>query len=114
MQHEIMRAEIERHANDPIGELLRRVNRRIRPYHDRCITDNGATAELPAAPAGLLNAAVITPFASIVQVGLALLQQAAVAGERVHAFWSRHIVLDLFLDTGVTVDPLDLQALLGE
>ena len=83
MQREIVRAGVERHADRAAGELLRRVDRRIRPHHDGGIGDDGAAADLAAADAGGAGAAVVAPFAGVVHVGLALLEQRAVAAERI-------------------------------
>src|SRR6516225_10574544 len=99
MQHEIVRAEIERYADGAVGELLRGVDRRIRPNHDRREGNDRAPAELAAALAGILNAAVIAPFAGVVHVGLALLQQPAVADEWIETLWPRHIGLNFFFLT---------------
>ena len=114
MQREVVRAGVERHADRAAGELLRRVDRRIRPHHDRGVGDDGAAADLPAADAGAAGAAVVAPFAGIVHVGLALLEQRAVAAEHIGGLR----ILDRGvggLDAGfVAIGPLDLDAFLGE
>jgi hypothetical protein len=114
MQRDVMSAEIERHADGTVGELLRRINRRIGPHHDGGISDDGAAAELSAALAGVLDAAVIAPFAGVIHVGLALFEKLAVTGERIDALRRRHAGLDLLLDAGLAVGPLDFKALLRE
>src|SRR5258708_4615044 len=72
------------------------------------------TARLKAADAGVLDAAVIAPFAGVVYVRLALLDQLAVAAERVHAFRAGDVDLGRPVDAGVAVGPLDDQAFLFE
>ena len=84
-----MRAGIERHPDGAAGELLGRIDRRIRPHHDRGISDDGAAAELPAALAGILNPAVIAPFAGVIHVGPPLFEEPAVTGERIDALRHR-------------------------
>jgi hypothetical protein len=64
--------------------------------------------------AGILDAAVIAPFAGVVHVGLALFQELAVAGEWVDALRIGDVRLDLLLDAGFAVGPFDVEALLGE
>ncbi len=81
MQREIVGAEVERHADAAVGELLGGVDRRVRAHHDRREGDDAAAAELPAADLGVLDATVVAPLAGVVHVGLALLEQAAMAGE---------------------------------
>src|SRR5262249_40610352 len=60
-----------------------------------------------AAGAGILHTAVIAPLAGVVHVRLALLEQPAVAGERIDPFRVGHVGLDLFLDPLLAVGPLD-------
>ncbi len=109
MQGEIMRACIERHADAAVGQLLGRVNRRVRPHHDGRISDDAATADLAAADGRVLNAAVVAPFAGVVHVRLALLNQGAMACE-----WIGEFGVDRF-DAGlVALGPLDRETLLGE
>ena len=110
-----MGAEIERHADG----VDWRVAAACRPANSgrtttRRIGHDGAAAELAAALAGILDAAVIAPFAGVVHVGLALFQQLAVAGERVDAFRVGDVRLDFLLDAGFAVGPFDLEAFLGE
>ena len=114
MQREVMAAEIERHADGAVGELLRCIDRRIRPHHDCRIGDDGAAAELPAALAGVGDAAVIAPFAGVIHIGFALFEQFAVAGERRDAFRRRHIGFDLLFHAGFAIDPFDGEPFLGE
>ena len=63
---------------------------------------------------GVLHAAVIAPFAGVIHVGLALFEKLAVTGERVDALQRRHAGVDLLLDAGLAVGPLDFEALLRE
>ena len=96
------------------GGLLWRADGKVRAHDERRIGDDGAAAELAAVLVGVLDAAVIAPFAGVVHVGLALFEQLAVAGERIDALGRGHIDLDLLLDAGFAVSPLDIQPLLGE
>src|SRR3954471_21044124 len=105
MQREIMGAEVERHADRLAGELLRREHRRLRPYHDRREGDDAAPPELAAADLGVLDAAVVAPFAGIVHVGLALLEHLAVAGERIESLRARDADVRALLLLGVALDP---------
>ena len=114
VQRDVVRAEIERQPDQPIGHLLRRVNGRVRPNHERRIGDDGAAAELAAVLVGVLDAAVVAPFAGVVHVGLALLEQLAVAGERIDALGRGDVDLDLLFDADFAVGPLDVEAFLGE
>src|SRR5437660_12480817 len=108
-----MRAKIERHADRAIRELLRRVDRRHRRDHDGAIGDDGAATELAALDAGLLDGAVVAPFARVVHVGLTLFEDAAVARERVQSARTRDIDHgSLLLRAGVTVDPYAVESLL--
>src|SRR5437899_6545998 len=110
-----MRAKIERHADRAIRELLRRVDRRHRRDHDGAIGDDGAATELAALDAGLLDAAVVAPFARVVHVGLTLFEEAAVTRERVQSARAGDIDHGLLLlRTGVTVDPFDVEPFLRE
>src|SRR5262249_34295643 len=66
------------------------------------------------ADAGRVGAAVVAPFASVIHVGLALLEQLAMAGERIGAL---HVAQRGVggLDAGfVAIGPFGLQALAGE
>src|SRR5262249_16336897 len=54
-----------------------------------------------------LPPAVVTPFAGVVHVRLALLEQLAVASEGVDPFRARHVSLNFFLDPLLAVGPLD-------
>ena len=114
VQRDIVGAEIERHADGLVGELLRREHRRIRRHHERGVGHDGATAELAAARARLLHAAVIAPLAGIVHVRLALLEQLAVAGKGIDALRAGDVGLDLLLDALLAVGPLDDEPLLLE
>src|SRR5881296_356463 len=107
MQRDVMRAEIEGHADGPVGELLRRIDGRIRWHHQRRIADDGASAELPALDTGLLDAAVIAPFAGVVHVRLSLLEEASMARERVHPLGTFDVTLGLLLDAGFAIHPFD-------
>jgi hypothetical protein len=107
VQREIMRAEIERHADLAMSELLRRVDRGIRPHHDGGVCHDAAAAELAASYAGILHAAVIAPFAGVVHIGLALLEQPAVAAEGVEAPRVEHVSMRLVVNAFVRVDPLN-------
>ena len=86
VQRDVVRAEIERHTDHLVGELLRRVDRRVRRHDHRGVGDDGAAAELAAAGVGRADAAVVAPLAGVVHVRLALLEQLAVAGERIDVF----------------------------
>ncbi len=83
MQRQIMRPEIERHADSAVRKLLRRVDGESGATTMRRIGDDRAAADLSAAVSGVLHAAVIAPLAGIVHVGLTLLEQPAMARERV-------------------------------
>src|ERR1700733_5766280 len=112
MKRQIMTAEIKRNADRAVGKLLRRIDRRIRPYHDRGIGENGAPSELTAARSGVGDTTVIAPLAGVVHVGLALLEKLAVAGERGDALRRRHTGLDPLVDAGLTVGPFDTESFL--
>ena len=84
------------------------------PTTRAAVGHDGAAAELAAAGAGLLHPAVVAPLAGIVHVGLALLEQLAVAGEGIDALRAGHVGLDLLLDALLAVGPLDRDALLLE
>jgi hypothetical protein len=107
-------AGIERHPDGAAGELLGGVDGRVGPHHDRREGDDAAPADLAAADRGVLDPAVVAPFAGVVHVGLALLDQAAVAAERVDPLGARHQALGR-LDAGlVAVGPFDREALARE
>src|SRR5262249_3248306 len=55
----------------------------------------------------VLHPAVIAPFAGVIHVRLALLEQLAVAGEGVDPFRAGHVGLDFFLQPLLAVGPLD-------
>src|SRR5262249_42533521 len=74
---------------------------------------DGAAADLPAALAGLLHAAVVAPFAGVVHVGLALLEQLAMARERIDTLRTGDRGVDLLLDALLAVGPLDREPLRG-
>ena len=91
VQRDVMGAEIKRHADDAVGELLRRIDRRIRRAPRSPNKRRWRGGRAAGCLAGVLHAAVIAPFAGVVHVGLALLEELAVAGERIDAFRRRHI-----------------------
>src|SRR6184192_3133999 len=66
MQREIMRAEIERHTDALVGQLLRGVDGRIRPHHDRRIVTYAAIVVRPDSAVytaqQLANKSVGVPF----------------------------------------------------
>src|SRR5205085_9633048 len=103
-----------RHPDDLVGELLRCIDRRIRGDHHRRKADDGAPADLATAGAGASDPAIISPFAGVVHVGLALFEQPAVAGERVDALRAGNAEVELLLDAPVAIRPLDLESLLLE
>src|SRR5262249_59619273 len=55
----------------------------------------------------VLHPAVIAPFAGVIHVRLALLEQLAVTGEGVDPFRAGHVGLDSFLHPLLAVGPLD-------
>ena len=115
MQRDIVGAEVERHADRNVGELLRRVDGGFGTDDDRRIGDDGAAADLPASLAGLLDAAVVAPLARIVHVGLAVLEHLAVAQEGVEPFGRDDVGRNAFrVGALVAVRPLDLKPLLFE
>ena len=59
---------------------------------------------------GILDAAVVAPFAGVVHVGLALLEQLAVAGKRVEPLRADHVDLGALLHVLLAVGPLDRSA----
>src|SRR4029077_3862475 len=68
-----------------------------------------------ALDAGLLDAAVVAPFARVVHVGLTLFEEAAVTRERVQSARTGDIDHGLLLlRAGVTVDPFDVEPFLLE
>jgi hypothetical protein len=76
--------------------------------------DDGAATDLPAADAGVLYAAIVSPFTGVVHVRLALPEQPAVAGERINPFRAGHVALDLFRAPLVAVGSFDQQSFLRE
>src|SRR6478752_3054647 len=113
MQRQIMSAEVERYADGLAGQLLAGEHLRIRPHHDGGVADDAAPPDLAAADLGVLNTAVVAPFAGVVHVGLALLEHLAVAGERVEPL--RRVDVDVgALVLALALDPFDLKALLSE
>src|SRR5262249_15582568 len=70
--------------------------------------------ELAAAGARVLHPAVIAPFAGVIHVRLALLEQLAVAGEGIDTFRADHVGLDFFLHPLFAVGPLDQEPFLLE
>jgi len=114
MQCEVVRAKIEWNADAAICQLLWSVDRRIRPHRDRGIRHDSAAADLSAAHARVLDAAVVAPFAGVVHVGLALLQQPAMAVERVQVLRARDVYLRGAVDAGIDILPDDLKSFLGE
>src|SRR5215213_10738560 len=114
MQREIMGAEIKWHADRFVRQLLRGVDRRIRRHDDRGVSYNAAPADLAAARACLLHATIVAPFTGIVEIGLTLLEQLAVAGERVDASGACDVHLRLFLHPFFAVRPLDREPFLLE
>src|SRR4051794_5945763 len=99
-----MRAEIERHADLTVGELLWCVDRRIGRYDDRREGHHAATAKLTALNAGVLHATIVAPFTGVIHIGLALLEQAAVAAIGIESLWSHHIGAGVAVGTVVGVD----------
>ena len=89
---------------------MRGINRRVRRHDDGGEGHNAAPAELPAADGRVLHAAIVAPFAGIVHVGLALLEQPAVATEGVEAFRAEHVRGRVVVGAFVRIDPRDLQA----
>ncbi len=114
VQRDVVGAEIERHADGAVGELLRGIDRRIGRDHERRIGDDGAAAELAASRARVLHAAIVAPLAGVIHVRLALLEQLAVAGEGIDAFGARHVRFDLLLHSLLAVGPLDQKPFLLE
>jgi len=100
-------SKIERHADGAAGELLRREHRRVRRHDQGRVGDDSAAAELAAAGARVLHPAVVAPFAGVIHVRLALLEQLAMTGEGVDPFRAGHVGLDYFLDPLLAVGPLD-------
>ena len=82
MQRQIVRSGIERHADGAARQLLRRIDRRIRTHDDSHKGHDRPPPDVAAAHIGIADATVVAPFAGIVHVGLALLEQVAVGGER--------------------------------
>ena len=108
LQREVMRPEIERHADRAMRELLRRVHRRGRGNHDGAVGDDRAAAELAALDPGLLHAAVVAPLARVVHVGLALLEEPPVTGERIQSVRAGDAGFGLpLLGAGVAVGEFD-------
>ena len=71
-----------------------------------------AAADLAAFHIGVADSTVIAPFAGVVHVGLALLEQLAVAAERIDALWRAGKGVDGFDARLVAVVPFDREALL--
>ena len=114
MQREVMCSGIERNADSAVGELLRRVDGRLGRHDDRCVGNDRAAADLAALHIRVADAAVIAPFACVVHVGLALLEQLAMAAEGVDAVGRAGEAFD-GLDAGlVAIVPFDEQAFFFE
>ena len=86
----------------------------VRSNCERGIGHDAATADLAAAGAGILDAAVVAPFAGVVHVGLALLEQLAVAGKRIEPLRADHVDIGVLLHVLLAVGPLDDQPLFLE
>jgi hypothetical protein len=109
-----MGAEIERHADGAARQLLGGVDGRVRSNCERGIGDDAAAAELAATGPGILDAAVVPPFACVVHVRLALLEQLAVARKRVESLRTDHVDLGPLVHVLLAVGPLDDQPLFLE
>src|SRR5262249_25650035 len=75
---------------------------------------DGAAADLAAAGGGALHAAIVAPFAGVVHVRLALLEQLAVAGEGIDVLGIGDVALDLLLHALLAIGPFDREAFLGK
>jgi hypothetical protein len=84
------------------------------PHRQRGVGHNGAPADLAAAEPGVLDTAVVPPLAGVVHIGLPLLEQLAVAGERVEPFRADHVDVGRLLDVLLAVGPFDREALVLE
>ena len=74
LQRKIVRAAIKRDADLHVGELLRHLHRRIRAHDDgraKFTMERRPTCRLPTLVVSTRE--IIAPFASVVEVGLALL-----------------------------------------
>jgi hypothetical protein len=69
---------------------------------------------LPAANSGFLNAAVIAPFAGVIEVGLTNFGHLAVAEEGIETLGAQNVRRNVPPDTGVPIHPLDLKSFLFE
>src|SRR5262249_5628548 len=78
------------------------------------IGHDGAAADLAAAVAGVLHAAVIAPLARVIHIGFALLEQATMARERIYALLARDAGVGRLFDAPVAVGPLEPGPPLGE
>src|SRR5439155_25917076 len=108
VQGQVMGAEVERYPDRAMRELLRRVHRRGRGNHDGAVGDDRAAAELAALDPGLLHAAVVAPLARVVHVGLALLEEPPVTGERIQSVRAGDAGFGLpVLGAGVAVGEFD-------
>src|SRR5262249_39719124 len=74
----------------------------------------GAAAELAAARARVLYAAIVAPLAGVIHVRLALLEQLAVAGEGIDVLGAGDVRFDLFLHPLLAVGPFDQKPFLLE
>src|SRR5262249_21417953 len=83
-------------------------------HPQRRVGDDRAAAEVAAARARVLHAAIIAPLAGVIHVRLALLEQVAVGGEGIDALGAGDVGLDLLLHALLAVGPLDLESFLRE
>jgi hypothetical protein len=66
LQRQVMRSEEERHADLPVGELLRGLNRRICPHDKRREGHDRTAADLAAADPGVADAGIVAPLAGVI------------------------------------------------
>ena len=83
-------------------------------HHQRRKGHDRAAADLAAAHFGAFDAGVIAPFAGVVEVGLALLQELAMARERIDADVACHIKLRGLVDVLFAIRPFDGEPFLLE
>ena len=107
-----MGAEIERHAHQPVGELLHGEDVGIGSHRDRRVGDDRAAADLASAlDARVLHPAVIPPLAGVVHVRPSLFEELAVARMGIESFRAENVDASTPVHPGLAVHPFDFEAL---
>src|SRR5262249_14912656 len=114
LDREIVAAVEERDADLTIGELLGSLHGRVAAHHNRRVGNNGTATDLAALHLGAFDARIIAPFASVIEVGLALFELAAMTRKPRRILVAGDVHLRALVDALFAVDPFDPEALLFE